>query len=407
MVAEGDSEEEAEVGEAEVGEAEVEEPEVEEADPIEENPEQDMVLSPHSPSALSQMSGTTAITTITTRSEAAIADLDDFLEEDLPDIYSHAMRIVDMLAPSNVSDDTVLQLFNRLKIVGSKEAIKLQRSEQVFEILYERFLTKDDLTKGDSTKGKLYIRTDDIIRKFLGKEHGDGNFRPDAILHLANLASMIRNFVATDQKSQRMRNQLFLLNRWFPEAFARDFNDTPSYGNSTLLNETFELALEIRTQLAISELRHGIDSETWDPDLIITEIFFANDEEPKSIMGIKVQNAPDQMSSIIERVEDIRSAFRDQEQAQLQGDLVDFEQLDERYPWPMFLMDLVSWAKLRKDEIVTSVKEQGGPAGIKEALSEVMTGSSSQDNTTATALPDHVVQLSTTMDVTGELPSKE
>jgi hypothetical protein len=407
MVAEGDSEEEAEVGEAEVGEAEVEEPEVEEADPIEENPEQDMVLSPHSPSALSQMSGTTAITTITTRSEAAIADLDDFLEEDLPDIYSHAMRIVDMLAPSNVSDDTVLQLFNRLKIVGSKEAIKLQRSEQVFEILYERFLTKDDLTKGDSTKGKLYIRTDDIIRKFLGKEHGDGNFRPDAILHLANLASMIRNFVATDQKSQRMRNQLFLLNRWFPEAFARDFNDTPSYGNSTLLNETFELALEIRTQLAISELRHGIDSETWDPDLIITEIFFANDEEPKSIMGIKVQNTPDQMSSIIERVEDIRSAFRDQEQAQLQGDLVDFEQLDERYPWPMFLMDLVSWAKLRKDEIVTSVKEQGGPAGIKEALSEVMTGSSSQDNTTATALPDHVVQLSTTMDVTGELPSKE
>jgi hypothetical protein len=404
MVAEGDSEEEAEVGEAEVGEAEVEEPEVEEADPIEENPEQDMVLSPHSPSALSQMSGTTAITTITTRSEAAIADLDDFLEEDLPDIYSHAMRIVDMLAPSNVSDDTVLQLFNRLKIVGSKEAIKLQRSEQVFEILYERFLTKDDLTKGDSTKG---IRTDDIIRKFLGKEHGDGNFRPDAILHLANLASMIRNFVATDQKSQRMRNQLFLLNRWFPEAFARDFNDTPSYGNSTLLNETFELALEIRTQLAISELRHGIDSETWDPDLIITEIFFANDEEPKSIMGIKVQNTPDQMSSIIERVEDIRSAFRDQEQAQLQGDLVDFEQLDERYPWPMFLMDLVSWAKLRKDEIVTSVKEQGGPAGIKEALSEVMTGSSSQDNTTATALPDHVVQLSTTMDVTGELPSKE
>jgi hypothetical protein len=397
MVAEGDSEEEAEVGEAEV----------EEADPIEENPEQDMVLSPHSPSALSQMSGTTAITTITTRSEAAIADLDDFLEEDLPDIYSHAMRIVDMLAPSNVSDDTVLQLFNRLKIVGSKEAIKLQRSEQVFEILYERFLTKDDLTKGDSTKGKLYIRTDDIIRKFLGKEHGDGNFRPDAILHLANLASMIRNFVATDQKSQRMRNQLFLLNRWFPEAFARDFNDTPSYGNSTLLNETFELALEIRTQLAISELRHGIDSETWDPDLIITEIFFANDEEPKSIMGIKVQNTPDQMSSIIERVEDIRSAFRDQEQAQLQGDLVDFEQLDERYPWPMFLMDLVSWAKLRKDEIVTSVKEQGGPAGIKEALSEVMTGSSSQDNTTATALPDHVVQLSTTMDVTGELPSKE
>jgi hypothetical protein len=407
MVAEGDSEEEAEVEEAEVGEAEVGEAEVEEADPIEENPEQDMVLSPHSPSALSQMSGTTAITTITTRSEAAIADLDDFLEEDLPDIYSHAMRIVDMLAPSNVSDDTVLQLFNRLKIVGSKEAIKLQRSEQVFEILYERFLTKDDLTKGDSTKGKLYIRTDDIIRKFLGKEHGDGNFRPDAILHLANLASMIRNFVATDQKSQRMRNQLFLLNRWFPEAFARDFNDTPSYGNSTLLNETFELALEIRTQLAISELRHGIDSETWDPDLIITEIFFANDEEPKSIMGIKVQNTPDQMSSIIERVEDIRSAFRDQEQAQLQGDLVDFEQLDERYPWPMFLMDLVSWAKLRKDEIVTSVKEQGGPAGIKEALSEVMTGSSSQDNTTATALPDHVVQLSTTMDVTGELPSKE
>jgi hypothetical protein len=382
MVAEGDIEEEEQE---------------EEADMLEDNPHQDKALSPHSPGALSQMSGTTAITTITTRSEAAIADLDESIEEDLPELYSHALNIVKVLTPPDVSKITVMQIVDQLKQVDSRLAKQLQKKEQVFDIFYDRFLSK----------GESYIRTDDIVRKFIGKEYGDGDFRPDAILHLANLATMIKRLLATDKGSRSMKDLQFFLDRWFPEAFARDFSGTLLYGNSTLLDESFDLALAIRTQFAISELRHGTDSDHWDPDLIITETFYANSEEPKSIMGFNAQNTPEEVDSITDRVEQIRTAVRDHEQAQQQGDLVDFEQLDELFPWDEFLTDLVSWARLRTDEIVASVQEQGGAVGIKEALSEAMKISGSQHNTTQTAEPDQLVQPSATVDITGELPSKE
>jgi hypothetical protein len=351
--------------------------EAEEVERIEENAERPTAFHAQSPGAMSQMSGTTAITTMTSRSEAAIAELDDFLAEDLLELYSWSRKIVNLLAEPGTSKETLKKLITELKTSGSKKANTLRRDEQSFKLYYDRFVFK----------GETYIRIHDILRKLLGKDYGEGDFRPDAIMHLANLATMVKDFLVTERKSQHMKNLQFFLNRWFPEAFVNKFRDRPKYGDSALFDKSFDLALDIRTQFAISELQNGTDSGGWDPERILAEIFYdSNNENPKSIMGNDIKNTPKQVKSILKRMDKIRSAFRDGKQAQEHEDLVDLEHLQDRlFPWSAFLTNLVLWTRLRTDEILTCIKAQGSLDGIQKALSEVMRINGNQESTEGAA----------------------
>jgi hypothetical protein len=95
-------------------------------------------------------------------------------------------------------------------------------------------------------------------------------------------------------------------------------------------------------------------------------------------MGAGSEVTDDQAAQVFQQVMDIRSAFRQSNDAIELGDLVDFDQLEEMFPWVKFLTDLVHWSRMRLDEISKGIKEQGGVTRIVESFIEAIKTHDSQ-----------------------------
>jgi hypothetical protein len=342
---------------------------------------------PRSPGGMSQMSGTTAITSAsaqTSHTTAELADLDvTMIVEVLPDLYYSSLQILS-LAPSKATVESVASLVRELKVPGSANAKRLMRHEQKF-ILDREYFGSD-----------AYIRPAFILQKMFGSQEVEyGMLRPDAILHAGNLAAFIKDLLVMQKEGLSTYQFLSNLDTWFPESFISQFGDVISFGSSTLLEESFEMALEIRTQYTIVALIYQNAGEgDWDPDQILTELFFdpltQNSEQlslledtlengvVKNLMRAGPDNTEHQSSLIKERVMEIHDAFRESEDAVQAGDLVDWEQLEEQFPWSGFQAKAVQWTRSRLDEIMESVRLQGGVNNIVKSLVETVKNNNSQ-----------------------------
>lgn len=329
-----------------------------------------------SPGGMSQMSGTTAVTSFTvpiTHSEAAIADMEFEVVELLPELYQNSCRIVDLLAPQNISKKRLAVILNDLKIPGSKTAKRLGRNEEVFTDLRPSF------GKGD------YIQPEIVLRKLLGNDFGIGDFRPDPIIHAGNLAIFLKGFLIQPKESSGMQRLLTISDTYFPQVFVAGFGTTNRYGNSRLLDDSFHMALALRTQYAILELAQFKEHENWNPEQILANIFYEDSPERlgdrdnlKNLMRGGPSNSDKQFTMILDRIKIIQSTFRQNEDALEQGDLVDLERLEEYFPWADFLVELANWSNSRLKEIRQSVSEQGGEDNIKALLDEMMGFNASQ-----------------------------
>jgi hypothetical protein len=81
---------------------------------------------------------------------------------------------------------------------------------------------------------------------------------------------------------------------------------------------------------------------------------------------------------ILQRVDDIREAFRLEEGAIDKGEYVDFDHLNERFPWISFLGSIVRWSQLRMEEVNGSIAKQGGVENITTLLAQKMKSLDSQ-----------------------------
>ena len=324
------------------------------------------------------MSGTTAISLGTTWSAGEIAALDSLIAEYLPELFTSSCRILDLLAPADGTKATrsdTESIVRELKVLGSRRARRLKHDEDKFKI------TKDIYG------GEIYIKPKHILRKLLlTDDPGDENFRPDSILHAANLAILIKEFLVIQRESPSTNEILWSLDKLFPEVFVGKFGGKAQFGQSALLEESFDLGLEIRTQFTIIQLEMQKDKEDWDPEKVLTANFY---EHPSAlddaitngrllnILGAS-PNSDNQIAKITARVKSISNNFRESFDAIEAGDLVDFEQLVTEFPWLKFLEDLVHWTRLRLNEIYRDIKEQGGIENITKSLIDVVKSLDSQ-----------------------------
>ena len=340
-----------------------------------------------SPGGMSQMSGTTAITSftaLTTHSAAEVANLDPMMAETLPELLRCSVAIIDLLAPPNASEGMVEYITRELKVIGSRRARRLKYDEEKFKV------TRDNYGSDE------YITPSWILRKLFGSEDpGSGPFRPDAILHSANLATMIKDLLVVQKGSRSTQHILAFLDTMFPEAFVSSFDNAIQFGSSILLQSSFNTALDIRTQYVIVALTVLKGEPDWDPEQILTTAFYEppspRDSELsetedtirngrlKDIMRAGPSNSDEQMTIIMERFQLIHSAFRQKTDVVIDaGDLVDFDHLDELFPWPTFLANVVGWTRSRLSEIGQSIKRQGGVDNITKSLVEAMRSIDSQ-----------------------------
>ncbi|KAF4625014.1 hypothetical protein G7Y89_g13154 [Cudoniella acicularis] len=335
------------------------------------------------------MSGTTAFSSFSTYSQSRLKELDPTMVEYLPDLFSHSCKILNLLAPEDHSEELVSNIARELHVIDSKRAKRLRVEEEKFQTIREHFGDED------------YLDNTLILHKLLGPDPGVGDFRPDAIIHAANLAAVVKGFLVLQQGNVSMEPLLDVLDTYFPQPFINKFHSNPEHGNSELLEDTLALGLDIRTQYAILIIKNRkddqnrMDDQEWNPDQILANIFYhplpegdsetpyfedghANGRVIKSLLRGGPANSNDQDDQIQERVNLIRSFFRGKEAAVEQGDLVDFEQLDEQFPWPRFRAELVSWSRARLEEINRSIEKQGGVKRLTKTLIEAMKSKDSQ-----------------------------
>lgn len=344
--------------------------------------------SPQSPGGMSQMSGTTVLTSASAKTSHSVEEieaLDPMVVEYLPELLASSCKILDLLAPSGATSETVELIVRDLRVVGSRRAKRLKHDEEKFQADRENYGSDD------------YINPVFIRRRLFGTQDiKNESARPDDILHAANLATLVKSLLVTQKQSRATLPLLQMVDIWFPEVFLTEFGDNGQAGSSLLLNESFEMSLEIRTQCAIIALLVLKEAENWNPEQILLSSFLdlpsalqnslpmpdfeqvLNDGRVLSIMRKGPENSEEQNDRIKSRIREIRKAFQLNNDAVEAGDLVDFERLDEMFPWAAFLTRLVQWSRLRLDEIISNINHQGGLDHIVISLIEAVRENNSQ-----------------------------
>jgi len=327
----------------------------------------------------SQYSGTTAYTS---HSQEQLRDMDPSLIVDhLPELFSTACGLLDLVAPKKVVTEdrgSVLEhvesVLKDLKVPGSRRSQNLKRKEGLFHTNREHYGATE------------FIDLQLTLRKlFNTPTPSDSDIRPDAILYAANLAIAVKDMLVKPKENQSTHIHLRGLEAKFPQAFVSTFSKGKDVGRSKLVDKTFELALDILTQAVIADLSHPHEDDdmAFEPDNILAGSFYGTvpgpdqtieeldkfyDSEPVLDILRYTANSNAQKAKIRKRVSDIRDTFRYTSAAIENGDQVDFEALNDKFPWLDFITNMVVWSRLRLDELVASVTNQGGSQSITEAL---------------------------------------
>jgi hypothetical protein len=334
-----------------------------------------------SPGAMSNLSGTTALTSQSTQK---IADLDTgMIVELLPDLSREAFRLLDLLAPSNASASDIENVVKELQVPGSGRGKRLRLREKTFDS------TKENYT------GALFINPELVLRKIFGDQSLDaGDFRPDLILYASNIATLVKELLVAQQNNPSTMDLLRDLDDIFPTPFLSGYEHDPQGGSSALYRLTFDLALELRTQTCLTVLKNYQDEANYDPDQLLAQLFFEPPLQRDSSLSTYVDamtngqlrkiagyrgdslNLIEERSGVEDshaaeirkRVEAIREAFRFEDDAIEEGDYVDFDRLNDRFPWTSFLANVVQWSQSRMEEVNRGIEKQGGIENITRSL---------------------------------------
>ncbi|KAL9595645.1 MAG: hypothetical protein Q9219_006313 [cf. Caloplaca sp. 3 TL-2023] len=340
-----------------------------------------------SPGGFSTFPGTTA------RISGAGQDLPNGSAEDmidaLEDLYDASNKIIGLLVPRQISDASIQAIKGRLLDLKSKETRQLRRYTPNFETQRSVY--------GDNR----FINTSNITRAVLETLRIDNShpasLRMDPILYRANLATLITSLVTQrDGVIEQVTNELDHL---FPLPFLQRFATTASAGttpgSTAFRPSTFEIALDIRTRYFIDSANQLIDEPSFDPDLLLQQVFYKDDSTLNgwNVAGLSsedINQTKDLKSSIINRLDSIRRAFNE-----VEFPLVDFEVLERDFSRTRLITALVQWSQLRLQEIEIQLHNLGGADGIIQAIRNTATrdgknGSVRQEGTTNHQQPTDV-----------------
>jgi len=228
-----------------------------------------------SPGAVSEMSGTTAITSFTML-EAEVLESRIMLRN-LPSLYRFSKEFINHLAP----DDGDM-------VVDSQHIQDMLKPESAFIQDYNYFDSYFSLcVRNYCGDNRRYIHTRPVHAALFGRNHDTEAIQSgvDLVLYLANLVSLAKNMIHSHKTDKDMWRVIRELDHFFPIPFLsrlvpRVSPSVPSAGESALVRETFELALELRTQLAILylEQRDSFVIQS-DPNTVLSEVFFMPDSK--------------------------------------------------------------------------------------------------------------------------------
>ena len=294
----------------------------------------------------SALSGTTARTSRSAHEPKSSSALD--LLDALPDLSYAADQVLGWLLPPNeVSEDTTASICNELQDNSSricKNVVRLGRSFQMQKDVYG---------------GKPFMKPSIVVSALIGSSEIQGNgsehWRPDSLLHKANLTSLIM-LITRPWEIDASSQLLEFLDQNFPTAFSAQLST----------DEDFAIALDIRTQHFITQLARYIHQLNFDPDILLSQVFQINPTAFKGwdSPGLQAQElTEEQNQAIAVQFQGLGQNFSD-------GKNVDPEALKNAYPWLSFVTRIMAWSKKRLADIENQVNAHGGTGEIIHALDQ-------------------------------------
>jgi hypothetical protein len=322
-----------------------------------------------SPGAASQMSGTTAISSFS-MIEAEFLAPKKILKH-MRKLCDSSREFLEHLAPENggIRDD-------------SRSIEEMQKPDSEFTDEYREF--DEELNfhlKHYKSEDHSYIHVGAIHRALFdgSRDAAATQTGLDLILYLANILVFAKQMIHSDRTGKGMWDALRQLDNVFPSQFMRSLEPETQptiAGESVLLQETFELALELRTQLAILVLERSASNGIFDPDGELSEVFFRSESSQESessiirgwnmdALGGEDSALPQQFEeAVIQRLLKIKETFLDDDESAARGEVVNFEMLYGTFPWEPTILRLLNWVRLRHKELFTTIDELGGAAAI-------------------------------------------
>ncbi|ORY17749.1 hypothetical protein BCR34DRAFT_554745 [Clohesyomyces aquaticus] len=334
-----------------------------------------VAIAPHrSPGAVSEMSGTTAMTSF------SMVEAEDLKQQAIlrriTRIHDSARELLEHLVPDQgrIEDD-------------SEHYFELQKPDSEYTSTFRDldFDFSNDLTFF-KTEHQDYIRPRAVHRALLGPDRDPTAMRSglDLVIFLANICFFSKFMMTSDRDKESMWTALLALDNTFPSIFLHSLNvehSDFSRGESALVRETFELALELRTQLALLVLyrsSNGSNEALSDPDSQLSEVFFRSPEDgAESVvrgwevigLGGRGSHLDKNLSNlVVKRINEIRKHLPKDTETLERGETVDFDNLFAAFPWSSCILQLQDWVRSRKRELYASIDGLGGIRAISEQV---------------------------------------
>ncbi|KAI9785658.1 MAG: hypothetical protein M1816_008281 [Peltula sp. TS41687] len=352
-------------------------------------------------------SSNSVATAKTSYSVQQLTELDQELIIDmLPSLSIASTKILDLLAPAKSTVENIQNLSEDLNSSDSRVSIRLKALRGAFESPRQIYGTDH------------YINISLIHRALCGAQDlsslQEALSKPDPILQKANLVTLAIT-ILTSTPSSENGPMLQHLDGCYPGPFLSNLTNgststSRSPTASALLDETFEVGLEIRTRLALALLDIHQEEASYNPEWVIRQLFLRDPDEtslpnsaldtpsrPRKVRGWGVPGlgmadlSAAMKDKVFRRVNIIFSHIRGKPEPSGTGK-VDFDALDSLFPWSAFVFKVNTWARRRVNEIETYLRSCGGAEGIENALKVTLQGEGTSDTSNGDLARDMILQ---------------
>ncbi|KAL9043981.1 MAG: hypothetical protein Q9214_002851 [Letrouitia sp. 1 TL-2023] len=285
----------------------------------------------------------------------------DELLDVLEELSEAADKVLNWLVPQDISIETIERLRTKLVYPNSRESKKLFRLSTSFKLIRDHFGTDHFISKVT------------VLRNLSGTtNHHDvpsGHRPADLVLHKINFATLTIDLLT--HKNGMTGQWLEELDKSFPRLFIHGL-PSPKLENladwGALFEESFELALDIRTHCFIKIAERTATLPDFDPSSLLREIFLLNSNSIKGrdSPGLQTDDILEKSLDIIEeRVKNIEVYFS----AQTPSIALKF--IEAKYPFDDLIQSALVWIRRCLDEVNAQVEEIGGVDALIQGLEGV------------------------------------
>ena len=262
--------------------------------------------------------------------DAELASLDgEWMLESLANLYNDSLQILALFENSNAA--ALKELLTGIQISSTTTSKRLATLGRRFLATREPF--------GDA---RLLLLPDIIVEKLSGApEPNNGPWRPDHVVYLSNMASVLLALVA-DLEQQRYE-MLDVLTHRYPKVFT----------NSELDETTIQVGNHLLTQLFI-KLVQIPDSDN-SPAQTLQDVFNTSGEGEG--FGSVAAKTPGLLSLVQQRHNELHSYVND-------NDVADLDSLTAAYPFEDCVANFILWALEKTKVIKQDVDDRGGVQAV-------------------------------------------